>query len=92
MLLGFIHGKRSRTGLHVTAGLNDKSNATIRVTEDEMAKINVDRHQACPKWNYTIKPQPRGQVHKGFRCRVHVSDLPPRFSTGISIVRKQTFL
>ncbi len=59
-LLGFIRGTRSRTGLRVTARLNDKCYAAqIRVTDDEMAQINIHSHPTCPQWNYTIKPKLR---------------------------------
>ena len=60
ILLGFIRGTRSRTGLRVTARLNAKCYAAkIRVTDDEMAQINIHSHQTCPQWNYTIKPKLR---------------------------------
>jgi hypothetical protein len=59
-MLGFIRGTRSRTGLRVTARLNNKSYAAkIRVTDDEMAQINIHSHPTCPQWNYTIKPKLR---------------------------------
>ena len=59
-LLGFIRGTRNRTGLRVTARLNDKRYAAkIRVTDDEMSQINIHSHMTCPQWNYSIKPKPR---------------------------------
>jgi hypothetical protein len=60
VMLGFIRGTRTRTGLRVTARLNDRTYATkIRVTDDEMAQINLHSHHTCPQWNYTIKPKLR---------------------------------
>jgi hypothetical protein len=60
VMLGFIRGTRTRTGLHVTARLNDRTYATkIRVTDDEMSQVNIHSHQTCPQWNYTIKPKLR---------------------------------
>jgi hypothetical protein len=44
----------------VTARLNDRCYATrIRVTDAEMAQINLHNHTICPQWNYTIKPKLR---------------------------------
>jgi hypothetical protein len=59
-MLGFIRGTRTRTGLRVTARLNDRTYAKqIRVTDAEMSEVNIHSHQICPQWNYTIKPKPR---------------------------------
>ena len=59
-MLGFIRGTRTRTGLHVTARLNDKRYASkTRVTDDEMAQLNIQSHHTCPQWNYTIEPRLR---------------------------------
>lgn len=60
VMLGFIRGTRTRTGLRVTARLNDRTYAKrIRVTDAEMSEVNIHSHQTCPQWNYTIKPNPR---------------------------------
>ena len=60
VLLGFIRGTHTQTGLRVTARLNERTYAKrIRVTDDEMSQVNIHSHQVCPQWNYTIKPKLR---------------------------------
>jgi hypothetical protein len=60
VMLGFIRGTRTQTGLRVTARLNEHAYAKrIRVTDDEMSQVNIHSHQVCPQWNYTIKPKLR---------------------------------
>lgn len=59
-MLGLIRGTRTRTGLRVTARLNERRyELKIRVTDDEMAQLDMQSHHTCPQWNYTIKPRLR---------------------------------
>jgi hypothetical protein len=42
----------------VKAVLNEKVYAKgRRVSEAEMKTLNLERHEVCPEWNYTIRPR-----------------------------------
>jgi len=57
IMLGYIRGTTTRTGLTVKAILDE---ATYRkgqkVTRPDMEKLSLACHSACPDWNYTISP------------------------------------
>lgn len=57
IMLGYIRGTTTRTGLTVKAILDE---ATYRkgqkVTRADMEKLSLECHSACPHWNYTISP------------------------------------
>ena len=58
LMLGYIRGTTTATGLRVTAHLNRKRYPTkVLVSDDEMKTMNLRRHKTCPDWNYTISPQ-----------------------------------
>ena len=58
LLLACIRGTHTETGLRVKASLNRKHYRTkIKVSDQEMKSLNLERHKVCPKWNYTIKPR-----------------------------------
>lgn len=58
VLLGFIRGTTTRTGLKVTATHFEKIYQTgRRVSRAEFKAIQVTRHATCPQWNYTIRPR-----------------------------------
>jgi len=60
LLLACIRGTRTETGLRVKASLNRKRYKTkIKVSDQEMNSLTLQRHKVCPKWNYTIKPRQR---------------------------------
>ena len=55
----YIAQTTTHTGLKVQAFLVLTSYATgIRVTDEEMALLNIQPHTICPQWNYTIAPRP----------------------------------
>jgi hypothetical protein len=57
-LLAAIRGTSTRTGLTVQACRLDGSYPTgLRVTKAEMDRLNITRHDPCPKWTYTIRPR-----------------------------------
>ncbi len=57
-MLAYIRGTTTTTGLTVKAflveGVYEKGQ---RVSDAEMEKLNLERHQVCPNWNYTIRPR-----------------------------------
>ena len=56
-MLGYIRNTTTRTGLKVKAFLLDREYQTgIKVSDKEMATLNLARRSVCPRWNYIIKP------------------------------------
>jgi hypothetical protein len=56
-LLGFIRGTTTRTGLTVSASADPRDYPTrVKVSNREMAGLNLKRHDVCPQWNYTLSP------------------------------------
>jgi hypothetical protein len=57
-LLSLLRGTRTSSGLTVTAEwTNQKYQRGVVVTDTQMAQLNIEHHDICPKWNYTIKPR-----------------------------------
>jgi len=58
IMLAYIRGTETTTGLTVKAslleGVYEKGQ---RVSDAEMKTLNLERHEVCPKWNYTIRPR-----------------------------------
>ena len=56
-MLGCIRGTTNQKGLKVTATLDDRVYETkVKVSDLEMRSLNLQRHEVCPQWNYTIRP------------------------------------
>jgi len=57
VMLGYIRGTNTRTGLMVQAFMQEGSyKRGQRVTKAEMEGIIIQHHTICPDWNYTIIP------------------------------------
>ena len=57
-MLKYIRTTRTATGLRVTAVLTRRTYAKgVKVSDVEMAKLNLDRHRVLPQLNYTLRPQ-----------------------------------
>jgi hypothetical protein len=57
ILLECLRDTHTETGLRVCAKINGKSYAKgIKVSNAQMRTIRLQRHEVCPDWNYTIKP------------------------------------
>ncbi len=57
IVLGFIGGTTTKTGLHVTAELDTGTyELRKRPTDEQMASINLKPHDFHPEWNYSIYP------------------------------------
>jgi hypothetical protein len=58
VMLGYLRGTTTRTGLRVTAVLDE---ATYRrgqkVSRQEVEALSLRRHEVCPQWNYTLSPR-----------------------------------
>jgi hypothetical protein len=58
VLLGCIKGTTTTTGLRVQAfRLAGEYPKGQRVSDDEMAQLNLERDSVCSNWNYTICPR-----------------------------------
>ena len=57
VLLGFLRGTTTTTGLEVTAEWWGRSYTKgLKVAEAEMEDLCIAYHATCPRWNYTIEP------------------------------------
>jgi len=58
VMLGFLRGSATKTGLRVTAEWWPRSyERGVKVSAAEMAKRCIEPHEVCPRWNYTISPR-----------------------------------
>jgi hypothetical protein len=59
ILLGWVRGTEVG-GVGVTASLDRATYPTkVRVSKKEMGRLDLERHEVCPAWNYTISPRQR---------------------------------
>ena len=57
-MLAYIRETTTETGLEVRASLLDQVyEKGIKVSDEEMAALNLERRRVCPNWNYVIKPR-----------------------------------
>lgn len=58
LLLSLLRGTRTSSGLTVTAEWREqKYQRGVAVSNATMAQLNIERHDTCPQWNYTIRPR-----------------------------------
>jgi hypothetical protein len=58
VMLGYIRGTTTASGLVVGAEWWEREYATgIRVSDAEMEELDMERHDICPRWNYTLRPR-----------------------------------
>jgi hypothetical protein len=58
ILLGFLRGTATQTGLRVTAEWWPRRYVRgVKVSDAEMAQLCIEPHNICPRWNYTITPR-----------------------------------
>lgn len=56
-ILKYARTTRTSTGLRVRSRLVDRFYPKgVRVSDDDMAQLNLTRHQILPDWNYTLQP------------------------------------
>ncbi|SPE53157.1 conserved hypothetical protein [Verrucomicrobia bacterium] len=57
-MVQLIAGTRTRTGLQVNCALSDTHYATkVKVTDGQMAALDLLKHTVLPAWNYTLFPR-----------------------------------
>ena len=58
VMLGYIRGTATPSGLAVTAEWWEREYAKgVAVSDAEMAGMEIEHHDICPRWNYTFKPR-----------------------------------
>jgi hypothetical protein len=58
LMLGYIRGTTTQTGLGVTAEWWDRQyRKGVKVSNAEMEGLQIEHHDICPRWNYTIIPR-----------------------------------
>jgi hypothetical protein len=58
LMLGYIRGTTTSTGLTVRASLDEGVyKKGLKVSRVDMDLLNVKQHEVCPQWNYTISPR-----------------------------------
>lgn len=58
LMLGYIRDTKTQTGLTVEAHLVTETYETgVKVLDEEMDALNIEPHDVCPRWNYTIHPR-----------------------------------
>ena len=57
-IMGLIAGTRTRTGLRVRCALSLRQYATkVKVSDEQMAGLDIFKHTLLPEWNYTLFPR-----------------------------------
>jgi hypothetical protein len=63
ILLGWVRGTEVG-GVGVTASLDRATYPTkVKVSKAEMEQLDLERHEVCPAWNYTISPRHRALLN-----------------------------
>jgi hypothetical protein len=58
IMLGYIRGTRTETGLEVTAHLDEAFyKKSVRYSHQDVDRLSLKAHDICPQRNYTISPQ-----------------------------------
>lgn len=58
LMLGYIRGTTTNSGLTVRASLDEGVyKKGLKVSREEMKLLNIKQHDVCPHWNYTLIPR-----------------------------------
>ena len=58
IMLGYIRGTTTRTGLKVKAVLDDTTyRKGQKASREQIESLSLQRHEVCPQWNYTLSPR-----------------------------------
>jgi hypothetical protein len=58
IMLGYIRGTKTETGLTVTAQLDEGLyKKSVPYSHKDVDALNLTPHDVCPEWNYTIRPK-----------------------------------
>lgn len=62
LMLACIRDTQTAAGLTVQATLIDKTYPKgLKVSDQAMAELAIERHATCPQWNYTLRPRNTGK-------------------------------
>jgi hypothetical protein len=62
IMLGYIRGTTTRTGLLVKAFLDESVyKRGQKVTREDVERLKLTEHEICPQWNYTLRPRGRSR-------------------------------
>ena len=57
-MLSYTRGATTETGLKVKPYLLDGHyDKGMKVSDEQMKALELERHEVCPNWNYIIKPR-----------------------------------
>lgn len=57
VIINLIGSTKTKTGLNIKCSLDhNKYEKGIKITDEQMTEINIQRDDFCGNWNYTIKP------------------------------------
>ena len=60
VIINLIAATKTSTGLQVYARLDENDYPDkIKITDTQLAAVNITRHHFHPEWNYTITPSPK---------------------------------
>jgi hypothetical protein len=60
VILGYIRSTTTTTGLSVQAYLDEGIyRKGEKVSREDMERLNLQRHETCPAWNYTLTRRPK---------------------------------
>ncbi len=58
LVLDYISDTKTQTALRVRAHLVTAQYPTgVKVSDEVMETLNIQTHDVCPPWNYTIRPR-----------------------------------
>ena len=58
-IVNFIANTTTQAGLNVSASLIERTfERGLKISDKEMATLNLLRRPICPRWNYIIQPRP----------------------------------
>lgn len=57
-VVNLIASTKNARGLRITAVLDERAYETgVKISDEEMARLNLKPHHTSPDWNYTIAPR-----------------------------------
>lgn len=59
VIINLIAATTTTTGLDVYARLDTNEYPKVEVSDEQLAAVNITRHDFHPEWNYTINPSPK---------------------------------
>jgi hypothetical protein len=62
-ILNHLRATKTTTGLRVKAYLVKKQYLKgVKISDDQMQQLVLEKHETLPKWNYTLRPRENGSA------------------------------